>query len=191
MKITISKGNTKLGKLPNISLPPVITCRPGVPCTKDCYAMKSYRMYPNVRKAWDGNLAVYKNDPEDYFFQVQSWLKRNDPEWFRWHVSGEVLDDWYWGMIKCTADVFKDTKFLLFTKYFELDFHYVPENLSVVLSMWPGMDEPDIDLPRAWCQNGAETRIPAGTLECPGNCTNCAMCWNLKVVDRDVVFNKH
>jgi len=34
--IAISKGNTKTGKIPAISLPPVKTCIPGAPCAADC-----------------------------------------------------------------------------------------------------------------------------------------------------------
>lgn len=191
MKVTISKGNVKLGKIPNISLPPIISCRPGVPCAKDCYATKAYRMYPNVRKAWDGNLAMYNSDPEEYFMQIQSWLKRNKPEWFRWHVSGEILDEWYWGMVRNTAEAFKGTKFLIFTKYFELNFTHVPDNLSAVLSMWPGMKVPEINLPRAWCQDGTESRMPWSAIECPGNCQTCSACWGLAKRGWDVVFAIH
>ena len=37
MKVTISQSNTKLGMIPTISLPPIITCRKNAPCAKDCY----------------------------------------------------------------------------------------------------------------------------------------------------------
>jgi len=50
--VKISNGNTKLGRIPNISLPPIKACGKDVPCKSDCYALKAYRQYPATRKAW-------------------------------------------------------------------------------------------------------------------------------------------
>ena len=60
--VTLTTGNTKMGRVLNISLPPVLTCDHNLPCyQKGCYAMRSaYNMYPEVRNAWDGNYAVWK-----------------------------------------------------------------------------------------------------------------------------------
>lgn len=67
MKLHISNGNTKLGQVPNISFPPVKTCRKKVPCAKDgCYALKFYRMWPAVKNAWDENYKLYKKDPAQF-----------------------------------------------------------------------------------------------------------------------------
>lgn len=193
MKIHISTGNVKLGRIPNISLPPVLSCRPGVPCADLCYAQKAWRMYAGTRQAWSENLAMYQEDPQKYFTQIQHWMQKKNPRFFRWHVAGDIPDQQYWHMLRALCTEVPDTKFLLFTKRFELDFEGYPiPNLSVVLSMWPGMSNPpELLLPRAWCQDGSETRVPADALECPGNCATCAMCWNLKEIERDVVFQIH
>jgi hypothetical protein len=138
MKVSISKGNTKLGKLPNISLTLVKACGKDVPCKKDCYALKSYRMYPNVRKNWDENLAAYRKDPEEYFEQIARWIIKHKPKFFRWHVAGDIVDKEYaYGMAWIAQDN-PGTQFLAFTKRPELLPAYRIENLQFIYSCWPG-----------------------------------------------------
>jgi len=194
MKIHISLGNTKIGKIPNISLPPIITCMADAPCSKACYALKSWKMYLHVREAWQENLDVYKSTKNDYFNQIGGWLrrKRKQPEFFRFHVSGDIPDPDYFVGLKELCKAFPATKFLIFTKRFSLDFSEEVENLSVVLSMWPGLDVPDhLDLPKAWCQGVTETRMPEEVLTCPGNCETCGACWGLAKMGMDVMFPLH
>lgn len=65
MKTRISDGNGKVGRIPNISLTPGRTCSAEAcrTClTHGCYAMKSYRMYPSVRRSWDANTDLATND---------------------------------------------------------------------------------------------------------------------------------
>lgn len=195
MKIHISKGNVKLGAIPSISLPPVETCPTGVLCADKCYANKAWRQYPATRKAWTENLQLYRGNPEDYFRQLQNWLWKHKPEFFRFHVSGDIPDTFYWALLCETTKAVKQTKFLVFTKRFWLDFTSAPSNLSVVLSMWPGHALPTehaATLPRAWMQDGTETRSGADiALPCPGNCQTCGACWGLAQKGLDVVFNLH
>jgi hypothetical protein len=191
MKLSISKGNMKLGHIPNLSLPPVVTCRPGVPCAGQCYANKAYRLYPNVKKVWDTNWELWSTNPVDYFGQLQAWLFKHKPEWFRFHVSGDIPDRRYWESLNYTATLFLETKFMLFTKRFDLEFGYIPPSLSVVLSMWPGQAIPEhLDhLPKAWCL--PDDRAPASALLCPGNCESCGACWSLAQRGQDVAFKLH
>ena len=65
--MAISRGNSKLGKVPNISLPPVKSCGNCKQCAPDCYALKSYKQYKNVRASWDYNFDLYKSEPGRYF----------------------------------------------------------------------------------------------------------------------------
>ena len=37
---------------------------------------------------------------------------------------------------------------------------------------------------------GTETRIPEGSLECPGDCNHCGMCWALPEIGKDTYFHK-
>ena len=93
--VCISKGNIKLGSIPNVNLPPIVTCESGVPCAQKngCYALKAYRQYPNVRNAWNNNLNVYSMNPDFYFESICKQLgkMKNLPR-FRWHSSGDMVD---------------------------------------------------------------------------------------------------
>lgn len=97
MKVKISLGNTKMGKIPSISLPPIKSCGNCSKCSKHCYAKKAYLQYKNTRDAYDRNLAILKNDPQDYFHQIREFINKsynkNKPiPCFRWHVAGDILD---------------------------------------------------------------------------------------------------
>lgn len=190
--ITISKQNSKLGKIANISLPPVKACGNCKACAKDCYALKAYRMYANVRKAWDNNFNEAKKDLGGYFVEIEEYLLRNRPKLFRWHVSGDILNQVYLDYMFQLASVHIETKFLVFTKMHKLDYSRKPDNLSVVFSMFPSMPLPeDKTIRKAWFQDGTESRIPKDAIECNGQCDQCELCWDLGTIGKDVYFNKH
>ena len=93
MNVKISSGNIKLGQIPNINLPPVVSCAAGVPCKNKCYAMKAYRAYPTARNAWNDNLNLYNLNKDEYFASIIKQLKRKKHfDRFRWHSSGDILD---------------------------------------------------------------------------------------------------
>lgn len=93
-EVKISRGNSKLGKIPNINLPPVVTCEKGVPCAnKECYALKAFKQYKNVRDAWGHNLKVYLENSTHYFESIINQLKKIKNVFrFRWHSSGDIVD---------------------------------------------------------------------------------------------------
>jgi hypothetical protein len=193
----ISDGNMKLGKIPNISLTPCKACSPDAPCKKKCYAMKAYRMYPLVRKAWDTNTKqALGKDRVKYFEDVRKFIAKKSPKFFRWHVAGDIPDEGYLYQMVAIAKTFPETKFLAFTKRHDILNNWpaaeMPDNLEVVMSMWPKWGDAEIKgFRRAWMQDGTETRVPADAIECPGFCENCGMCWSLGKLGRDVVFNVH
>jgi hypothetical protein len=191
MEIHISEGNMKLGKVPNISLPPVVTCRPKVPCKKLCYANKAFRLYPNVRKNWNENLEYYRQDPDRYFGEIRIWLSKNNPEYFRWHVAGDCPDDRYLLDVLSIAENFPGTQFMMFTKRWDLfPVGEVPKNLAIILSMWPRLRNPrKLDFPRAWLSS--DKRKPDYHFKCPGKCDTCYKCWELVKLGHDVVFDLH
>lgn len=188
--IHISLGNSKLKNIPNINLPPVISCPKGIPCANEqCYALKSYRMYPNVRKAWDTNLQTYNSNPTKYFNLINDFLKKKKKvRRFRWHSSGDIQDQFYLDNMIDIANNFPKIKFLCFTKRHDLNYINIPLNLSIRISLWPGLNVPNLNLPKAWLDDGRETRLPNNGFQCLGSCSKCAYCWNGK---RDVIFKKH
>ena len=197
LKIAIAKGNTKMGdNMPSISLPPGTTCSEIAckTCLKSCYIMKAWRMYKATRAAYKRNLKIWKTAPEEYMQQVREYLKKKKPRFFRWHVGGDIPDQYYLDWMLSIAANFHKTKFLVFTKKYELDYsksRFV-KNLAVVFSAWPGVSIDRMKgVPIAWMQDGTETRVPEGALECHGGCSTCGMCWNLPKLGKDVFFNKH
>lgn len=76
MRIKISKGNSKLGDVNNLSLPPILTCDKNPCTTSGCYALKFYKMYSNVRNSWDSNLSFYKEDSSLFFKELDTFLKK-------------------------------------------------------------------------------------------------------------------
>ena len=95
LKVCISKGNSKLGNIPNVSLPAGKACALNVPCRKDCYANKCTSKFPNVQHAWEQNYIMATNHRELYFNQISEFFKKSKTKVFRWHVSGDILDNAY------------------------------------------------------------------------------------------------
>jgi ferredoxin len=193
MLINISDGNSKLGRIPNVSTVPGKDCGNCGACVKDCYAVKFYRMYPTVRNAWQGNSELAREDRAGFMRQIREYLTAKQPEFFRWHVAGDILDQAYLEEMKRIAREHPKVKFLAFTKMHMLEYKRLPKNLAVVASMWPGLDVPvNVKrLPKAWMQDGTDKRVPKTAIPCPGKCDECGMCWALPQLGRDVVFHKH
>ena len=195
IKIKISPGNVKMGAIPAVSLMPVATCPPGVPCAKACYDMRCCQLRPLVLRARLHNWTSYKLDPEMYFQDIVAYIKFKKPKFFRFHVGGDIPNLAYMVAMNNTARLLPETNFLCFTKNHEIVmkvFVGIPKNLQMVLSMWPGWGEATHrSLPRAWMQDGTEDRVPKGAIECAGNCETCGMCWQLSEIGKDVILYKH
>jgi hypothetical protein len=193
--IRISCGNTKIGNTGNVSLTPCASCPNDAPCKSTCYALKSYRMYKQVKSAWDSNLHYARNNRQGYFKQIGSYLTKKQPSFFRWHVAGDILDQDYLDNLVRLAKLSPNTKHLCFTKRYSLNFAAAKKvsNLSIVFSMWTNYGNTRKNMPRAWMLDpkDPDTRIPKDAIPCPGSCESCGMCWSLKQIGRDVVFHKH
>lgn len=192
LRAHVSLGNTMLGSIANISLTPDYTCSEDMPCRTACYAQRCYERWPDVRMAWDANFVLAMTNPEEYFGQIIAEIKRRQVKYFRWHVGGDIIGQWYLEGMKRVARECDKTKFLCYTKRVDLDFSGLPANLVIRVSMWPGWGNPSAtELPKAWIQVGDEPdpRMPADAYRCDDSnvlhCTECLFCWRSK---RDVVF---
>jgi hypothetical protein len=188
--VAISSGNTKLGKVMNISLTPCATCLPDAPCRSKCYAMKAYKQYPNVRQAWNGNTEKARNDLQGFMTEVNNVVQKKKPEYFRWQVAGDILNQAYLDGMNLIARANPKTKFLAFTKKHDLDFTGKAKNLEIVGSLWSNWGEVK-NLPVAYMQDGNEKRVNGTEIECPGKCKDCKACWNLSATGKNVVFKAH
>ena len=199
--ISISKGNSKLGQIPSVSLPAVKTCRMCA-CSKICYAKKLERLRPTVRKAYQRNLDALIESPDVYWREVEAAIMMS--RFFRFHVSGDIPHYDYLVKMMEIAGRNPHCQILCFTKRYEFVNHFVdscpgqevPSNLHIIFSDWPGTEMPNPHhFPVAYVRfRDGFTQAPSDAQECGGNCTECACteggCWNLKRGE-SVVFNEH
>ena len=197
LKVTISKGNKKMGEIKSVSLPPIKTCAKNCTCAKKCYAAKLCRIYKNVAQSYENNLMAYMESPIDYFNQVKKAACTQ--KFFRWHVSGDILNELYLYDMVRIAEELPGTDFLCFTKKYDLVNEFlnhktIPDNLHIIFSEWEGMSmENPYNLPVAHVVfKGCE---PLESWEiCQGNCLECALngygCWHMKKGD-NVAFYEH
>ena len=196
-RIRISEGNRKMGMIPSVSLTAVKACGDGVPCAADCYVVRNMYGGPwrkSILASHEANLAFLLADRDAFFSQLNSYLERKRPDFFRYHVSGDWLDADHLKRALELARAHAAIKFLSFTKRHDLlprPAWRVPRNFALVASMWPGWARAPRGYRRAWIQDGTETRIPRTALQCPGNCESCGACWGLTELGRDVWFKKH
>ena len=197
--VSISNGNIKMGAIPSVSLPSIVTCRQ-CECNQKCYAAKLERLRPSVRKAYANNLALLREEPDTYWREVEAAIMMS--RFFRFHVSGDIPDMSYLVRMVGVASRQPHCQILCFTKKFELvnelldSGAVLPANLHIIFSGWHGlaMQNPH-NLPEAHVRfrDGTTTARP-NALPCSGNCTECAKtdggCWTLKNGDQ-VVFREH
>lgn len=187
-KITISRGNSKLGAIPSVSLPACTTCNPSAPCFKKCYARRMTARRANVRDAYAKNLEIYNDDPRDYFEQIANTTITT--RFFRYHVSGDIPGAEYFGYMITTAQLRPHCTFLAFTKQFNIvnaflnDGGEIPQNLKIIFSNWGKWKcENPYKLPQCEIIFRGEQPAPDWKI-CGGNCTDCACrgvgCWELK-----------
>lgn len=207
--VHISKQNTKMGKTPSFSTSPIIGCSENAcVCKGKCYAVKSYRMYPSVKRAWDENLALTRT-PEGRSEIEKSVIafcngKRRHVPYFRWFVSGDVNSpDTLMSMCR-VAHACESTVFLCFTKAYATVNGFcavngkntIPRNLVIVFSEWKPLplDNP-YNFPVAGFVPRGET-VPNRSLVCPTalekgmTCEKCRRCWFLTSNDK-VAFLEH
>lgn len=120
LHVKISDGNTKLGAIPSVSLIPVMDCGNCSICSKSCYDLRNDMIYKEVIKTRAINSAIYHEDPERYFKEIDGYLDYRFPRAFRFHIGGDIQDKWYLDKMCEIARKHKDTKFLAFTKMFDV-----------------------------------------------------------------------
>ena len=201
--LKVSHGNRKMGEIPSVSLPPVITCRKNAPCIKDCYACKLCRIYKNVAESYKNNYELYNTDPDSYFRQLDGAMKMS--LYFRVHVSGDVPTMDYFNRLVEVVKNNPHCKVLMFTKQFEIVNAYIsenggnretaiPENFKIIYSAWQdfkpinpyNFPETNVIFPN--------TQVPDNWKICGGNCSECVCrgvgCWELKAGET-LAFYKH
>lgn len=198
--VFISTGNRKTGfAVPSVSLIPVKDCGNCSSCSRLCYDIRN-DMYPSVMDTRARNSAIAHNAVDRYFKEIETACKAF--RFFRWHIGGDILDYRYLlGVIRVAVNN-PGCSFLIFTKMYDLVNRFVeaggviPSNLQIIFSDWPGakMNNPYKFPTSSPVFADGTTAAPADAIECPGDCSSCAVmgagCWTLKA-GQGVKFNAH
>lgn len=193
---SISEGNKKMGLIPSFSVTPVKTCACGVPCTKDCYAVKMCHRFKNTATAYENNyqLLLSENGYSLLHKTVNMYLFIRPVRYFRWNVAGDIFEWGYMDTIDKIAKDNPDVTFLVYTKQYELVNQYYtigrpPKNLRIIYSNWKEWQcENPHNFPVAeYAEKGDDV---AEGFVCGGNCAECRYCYNMQPGQK-VVFYKH
>lgn len=197
-------SNVKLGgNILQVNMPAITSCRPDAPCKSGCYCNRGPLFY--VRKHHIERMNAYLECPLDFFERISEEIIASGIKTFRWHSSGDIVDENYFILMCHLAKACPDVSFLAFTKKYEIVNGYldnggvIPKNLTVIFSTWGSdWEVPNpYRLPMSFVRTGDaefDSIIPATAYECPGYCGDCSRgtcsCWSLGNGD-SVVFDKH
>lgn len=191
IKLCISRGNRKIGRVMNVSLPPVITCHNCKECKHFCYDIKACLQYPDtVIDARIRNYTVLQRDRDEYFARIDAAIsRRRTNKYFRWHVAGDIVDaDYFARMVEIAAE-HPGFVFWTYTKHYSVVNEYcaanggraaIPSNLHIMFSEWDGMPLVNpYHFPvftvkmKSGNINHPDARYFENMWKCPGNCDVC------------------
>ena len=200
LKVSISGSNSKMGEVASVSLLPFVTCpgRCGTTCGAKCYAAKLAVLRPSVRNAYARNTAMAIFAPAEFWRQVKAAAAK--VPYFRFHVSGDILNRAYFAEMVETARQIPGTEFLAFTKRYEVVNAWIsengalPSNLHILFSGWNNLTpENPHGLPETTVYESESEILPQWKM-CGGNCFNCACrgvgCWQVGKGDT-IAFKMH
>ena len=200
MNIKISRGNSKMGEIPSISLPAGITCRNDCECNQKCYAKRLERLRKTVRQSYEHNYNLLINSPDVFWREVEASIMMS--RFFRFHVSGDIPNEDYLIKMISIAAANPHCEILCFTKKYSIvnrlidTEQTIPKNLHLVFSVWRNLlcDNPHL-FPEAHVKyRDGTTTANGNAVKCGGNCTECAItnggCWTLQQGEQ-VIFDEH
>lgn len=200
IKMAISKGNRKIGRVMNVSLPPLLSCANCSGCSKLCYDIKACLQYPGtVIDARMRNFTILQKDRDEYFRRIDDAIsRRRVNKFFRWHVAGDIVDMDYFDRMVEIARRHPDFKFWTYTKNYAVVNRWVdengrdalPANLSVMFSEWRGMP---MDNPHGFPEFRVvfKDETPPAGFYCPGNCDVCKEINRGCIVGETTYCNEH
>ena len=205
-RVKIVGGNHKIGSIPAFNLPPIVTCGGNcAACMHSCYALKDYLNYRvgAVSTNHCRNMAAIQADPFQAMMDIDTWLTKHRPAFFRIHSSGDfnlnIDGDMlaYARMWYGIARNHPETCFLAFTKCYDVaeavPFDELP-NFELVLSEWTDALEAPAELKKRYKTSRAVNELSDARddeMICPGSCESCGMCWNLSKTGHNVAFEIH
>ena len=201
--LCISKGNVKIGRVMNVSIMPILTCKHCSGCAWLCYDIKACSQYPGtVIDARMRNTTLLKRDRDEFFARIDDAMnRRRKSKYFRWHVAGDIPDVDYFDRMVENARRHPDFVIWTYTKHYEAVNEWVaahggtreavPANLTVMFSEWRGMPMVNpYGFPEFRVVFKDDADKPAGHY-CPGNCDICKTLHRGCVVGETTYCNEH
>ena len=112
-------------------------------CKKDCYAIRNqkFRSTTENLKAWSENTLLAKEFPEQFFYEIQTFLNRSMICAIRFHSFGEIPSFEYLLKMIELAENNPFVQFYTYTKRYEwieqvLKSQDLPRNLVINVSVW-------------------------------------------------------
>lgn len=193
--VHFSKGNSKIGKVLNVSLASGTHCGNCTHCLPFCYDIKAALRFSEVMTARAENTAIAENDIERYFSEIDKKMTaRKKNKYFRWHQGGEILSYNYFCMMVENARAHSDYECIwTYTKMHHIVNKYVaehggdrktaiPGNMVIMFSEWDGLkvDNPyNFPLFTVKLKEGNKNHDNDyfnSLWKCPGNCDICKKC---------------
>lgn len=190
LHVSFSNGNSKIGRVLNVSVMPLLTCGNCGQCGPYCYDIKACVQYKNVLNARVNNTAMVFWARDRYFEEIDiKMFRRKKNKFMRWHVGGEIPDyDYFCRMVEI-AKHHPDFIIWTYTKMYHFVNRYckehggskecIPAHFHIMFSEWDGtkMDNP-YNFPMFTCKlkDGNKNHSPeyfTGLYKCPGNCDVC------------------
>jgi hypothetical protein len=164
---------------------PIVTCKNCGECRFYCYDIKACLQYSNVIDARTKNTVILQKDRDEYFRRIDEAMNRKRTnKYFRWHVSGDIVDLDYFRRMVENARNHSDFVIWTYTKNYDIVNEYcdkygknsIPVNFSVMFSEWKGlpMSNP-YEFPVFACRMPEENErdYSRKMWKCPGNCDTC------------------
>lgn len=180
--LSISSGNTGLGKVPSFSTNRSTCGRLSQYCGKYCYMNFASSYYKAVKSTQSKNTElITKWSQAKIVGEIDTFIKKYNPSLFRIHVNGDFLnrkelDSWVQ-----IAQLNPGTKFLAFTKQIHLfNLISIPTNLKIRFSIFFNMPESvketilDKGFPIAYTDMANKYKSQV----CSKPCETCQFCYN-------------
>lgn len=206
LHVTISKGNSKIGKVMNVSIMPLLSCGNCGQCMSYCYDVKACVQYTNVLRARMKNLFLAHEYRDRYFDEIDTAMnRRRKHKYFRWHVGGEIPDyDYFCRMVE-NAKRHPDFVIWTYTKMYQFVNRYcsengrdsIPSNFTIMFSEWDGtpLNNP-YNFPIFTCKlkegnKNHSVEFFDSLWRCPGNCDICKKAKRGCVVSESAYADEH
>lgn len=171
--VSVSLGNSKIGKCLNVSLLPFLTCEHFEDCICTCYAISSALRFPDTLNAWAKNTAIATRDLPRFFEEIEEAINHH-PSYrsFRWHVAGDIPSVTYYNEMTRTAERHSERTFWSYTKKPQYLRMARPNNFNIQKSTGFGVAFNPAESGQFHCVRAGQTP-PEGVMQCGGNCAYC------------------